>query len=57
VSVRGYDTLQPWLVRWATPAVDEVAAVHAFEDLLDEIADDVLGQAADPAPGPPPPAS
>jgi adenylate cyclase len=55
VAVRGYDSLQPWLVRRATPAVDEVAGVHAFEDLLDEIADDVLGQTADP--GTPPPAS
>jgi adenylate cyclase len=57
VSVRGYDQLQPWLVRRATPAIEEVAGVHAFEDLLDEIADDVLGRPGDPARETPPPAS
>jgi adenylate cyclase len=50
VSVRGYDQLQPWLVRRAAPDGQEVAGVHAFEDLLDEIADDVL----DPTEPPPP---
>ena len=57
VSVRGYEHLQPWLVRRATPAIEEVAGVHALEDLLDEIADDVLGQPGDPSPGASPPAS
>jgi adenylate cyclase len=42
VSVRGYDHLQPWLVR-RRGADDEVTpGVAAFEELLDEIADDVL---------------
>jgi adenylate cyclase len=50
VSVRGYDQLQPWLVRRATAAGEEGPGVHALEDLLDEIADDVL----DPADAPPP---
>jgi adenylate cyclase len=45
VSVRGYDQVQPWLVRRATPADQEAVAVHALEDLLDEIADDVLDPA------------
>jgi adenylate cyclase len=49
VSVRGYDQVQPWLVRRATPADLEGRGVHALEDLLDEIADDVL----DPADAPP----
>jgi adenylate cyclase len=39
VSVRGYDHLQPWLVRRRVTGDDELPA---FEDLLDEIADDVL---------------
>jgi len=38
VSVRGYDHLQPWLVR-RRPAADED---NAFEGMLDELADDVL---------------
>jgi adenylate cyclase len=38
VSVRGYDNLQPWLVR-RRPAADED---NAFETMLDELADDVL---------------
>jgi adenylate cyclase len=38
VSVRGYDNLQPWLVR-RRPAADED---NAFEGILDELADDVL---------------
>ena len=54
VSVRGYDDLQPWLVRRAVPAEQEVAAVHAFEDLLDEIADDVLDRPGDEPPDRPP---
>ena len=40
VSVRGYDHLQPWLVRRRTDA--GVPGADAFEALLDEIADDVL---------------
>jgi adenylate cyclase len=42
VSVRGYDHLQPWLVRRRD--ADDAAApgVAAFEELLDEIADEVL---------------
>jgi adenylate cyclase len=41
VSVRGYDHLQPWLVRRRDDG-DETPGVAAFEELLDEIADDVL---------------
>ena len=44
VSVRGYDHLQPWLVR-RRPAGEED---NALEGLLDEIADDVL-DGEDPA--------
>ena len=54
VSVRGYDELQPWLVRRAAPADAEDPGVHALEDLLDEIADDVLDPPATPPPGEPP---
>ena len=50
VAVRGYDQVQPWLVRRAAPADREGVGVHALEDLLDEIADDVL----EPADAPPP---
>ncbi|MBB3678568.1 adenylate cyclase [Modestobacter versicolor] len=42
VSVRGYDHLQPWLVRRRDTAEDAVPGVAALEELLDEIADDVL---------------
>jgi adenylate cyclase len=42
VSVRGYDHLQPWLVRRRGAAGDAAPGVAAFEELLDEIADDVL---------------
>jgi adenylate cyclase len=38
VSVRGYDSLQPWLVRRRPPGEED----HPIEVLLDEIADDVL---------------
>lgn len=38
VSVRGYDHLQPWLIR-RRPATEED---NAFEGMLDELADDVL---------------
>jgi adenylate cyclase len=44
VSVRGYDHLQPWLVRRRATGDVEADGVSAFEDLLDEIADDVLDQ-------------
>jgi adenylate cyclase len=47
VSVRGYDDLQPWLVRRRESAEDVAPGVAAFEDLLDEIADDVLDDAWD----------
>ena len=50
VSVRGYDHLQPWLVRRARPADEEGSGVHALEDLLDEIADDVLDPTGQPLP-------
>jgi adenylate cyclase len=42
VSVRGYDHLQPWLVRRRARDADAVPGVAAFEELLDEIAEDVL---------------
>ena len=49
VSVRGYDHLQPWLVR-RRPAADED---NAFEGMLDELADDVLEDEDDETvPGP-----
>jgi adenylate cyclase len=40
VSVRGYDHLQPWLVRRRPAGEDD----NAFEGMLDELADDVLDQ-------------
>jgi len=43
VSVRGYDHLQPWLVR-RRPEADED---NAFEGMLDELADDVLAEDED----------
>jgi adenylate cyclase len=45
VSVRGYDHLQPWLVR-RRPAGDseDPFDTSAFERMLDEMADDVLDQ-------------
>jgi adenylate cyclase len=43
VSVRGYDHLQPWLVR-RRPTGDEDPAIEGW---LDEMADDVLGQPAE----------
>jgi adenylate cyclase len=42
VSVRGYDHLQPWLVRRRGADDDAVPGVAAFEELLDEITADVL---------------
>jgi adenylate cyclase len=42
VSVRGYDQLQPWLVRRRDDTEDAAPGVAALEELLDEIADDVL---------------
>jgi adenylate cyclase len=43
VSVRGYDHLQPWLVR-RRPAAEQD---NAFEGMLDELADDVLDEEDD----------
>ncbi len=43
VSVRGYDQLQPWLVR-RRPGTEED---NAFEGMLDELADDVLDEEDD----------
>jgi adenylate cyclase len=40
VSVRGYDHLQPWLVRRRPGAEED----NAFEGMLDELADDVLDE-------------
>ncbi len=50
VSVRGYDQVQPWLVRRAAPADRVGTGVHALEDLLDEITDDVLDPTGQPPP-------
>ena len=50
VSVRGYDDLRPWLVRRRGAEDDAAPGVAAFEDLLDEIADDVLEGPPDDAP-------
>jgi adenylate cyclase len=52
VSVRGYDHLQPWLVRRRAAEDDDAPAVQALEGLLDEIADDVLDHPAGPPEGP-----
>nr|WP_279591046.1 adenylate/guanylate cyclase domain-containing protein [Modestobacter marinus] len=49
VSVRGYDNLRPWLVRRGSPG-EEAPGVTAFEELLDEIADDVLALPEDEEP-------
>jgi adenylate cyclase len=43
VSVRGYDDLQPWLVRRRPTGEDDTA----LEGMLDELADDVLDQPED----------
>jgi adenylate cyclase len=43
VSVRGYDHLQPWLVRRRPHGDDD----HPFEGMLDELADDVLDRPDD----------
>ena len=50
VSVRGYDHLQPWLVRRRSAEDDAPPGVAAFEELLDEIADDVLRAPGDDRP-------
>jgi adenylate cyclase len=47
VSVRGYDDLQPWLVRRREDAEGAAPGVAALEALLDEIAEDVLDDAWD----------
>ena len=46
VSVRGYDHLQPWLVRRRPPGEED----NAFESMLDELADEVLDQPEDDDP-------
>ncbi|WP_369139864.1 adenylate/guanylate cyclase domain-containing protein [Modestobacter versicolor] len=46
VSVRGYDQLRPWLVRRRRDD-DAVPAIAAFEELLDELTDDVLAEGPD----------
>ncbi|WP_281245451.1 adenylate/guanylate cyclase domain-containing protein [Geodermatophilus ruber] len=46
VSVRGYDNLQPWLVR-RRPSTEED---NSFEGMLDEMADDVLDRSDDEEP-------
>jgi adenylate cyclase len=43
VSVRGYDHLQPWLVRLRPAGEDD----NPFEGMLDELADDVLDRPED----------
>ncbi|MGY1842137.1 adenylate/guanylate cyclase domain-containing protein [Modestobacter sp. SYSU DS0875] len=48
VSVRGYDQLQPWLVRRREDG--DPPGVAALEELLDEIARDVLGRGTDEPP-------
>ena len=47
VSVRGYDHLQPWLIRRRPAGEDD----NAFEGMLDELADDVLDRPEDDDPG------
>jgi adenylate cyclase len=52
VSVRGYDHLQPWLVRrHPTDEEDSPFERSAFEAMLDEMADEVLDQPDDTAGG------
>jgi adenylate cyclase len=46
VSVRGYDHLQPWLVRRRPAGEDD----NPFEGMLDELADDVLDKPEDDDP-------
>ena len=46
VSVRGYDHLQPWLVRRRPAGEDD----NPFESMLDDLADDVLDQPEDDDP-------
>jgi adenylate cyclase len=46
VSVRGYDNLQPWLVRRRPPGEDD----NVLEGMLDELADDVLDRPEDDDP-------
>jgi adenylate cyclase len=43
VSVRGYDHLQPWLVRRRPPGAEDIA----LESMLDELADEVLDRPED----------
>jgi len=46
VSVRGYDHLQPWLVRRRPTGEED----NPFEGMLDELADDVLDKPEDDDP-------
>ncbi|MGY1630433.1 adenylate/guanylate cyclase domain-containing protein [Geodermatophilus sp. SYSU D01186] len=48
VSVRGYDELQPWLVRRRPPGEED----NALEGMLDEMAADVLGGGREDDEGP-----
>ncbi|WP_243469943.1 adenylate/guanylate cyclase domain-containing protein [Klenkia marina] len=48
VSVRGYDHLQPWLVRRRPGAPAPGEDTGPFEDFLDDYADDVLGETTGP---------
>jgi adenylate cyclase len=50
VSVRGYDHLQPWLVRRRPSGDDSPFDTSALEGMLDEMADDVLEFPEDGAP-------
>jgi adenylate cyclase len=52
VSVRGYDQLQPWLVRRRGDDEAAVPGVAALEELLDEIADEVLDDVPEDDAGP-----
>ena len=45
VPVRGYDQLRPWLVRRRT--ADDPPGAEAFEELRDELPDDVLDNPAE----------
>ena len=51
VSVRGYDHLQPWLVRRRPSGEDEdPLEASSFEGMLDEMVDEVLDQEDDDRP-------
>jgi adenylate cyclase len=51
VSVRGYDDLQPWLVRRRpAPGSDDPDGGSSLEDMLDAMADEVLQRGEDEHP-------